>query len=114
MPLPAGLANHKGRNGEINLYNASIGNMQAKAIGNAIKHSKAEKLYLQNNRLTNKGALSILENLNQNIKELNLSDNILEDNENKQAETMHKIKQTIEYDAKIQNRYNLKYYLSPL
>lgn len=37
VPLPAGLANHKGRNGEINLYNKSIGNMQAQAIGTAIK-----------------------------------------------------------------------------
>ena len=36
--------------------------------------------------------MSILENINENLKEINLSDNILEDNENKQAETMHKIK----------------------
>lgn len=114
VPLPSGLANHKGRNGEINLYNQSIGNLQAQAIGTAIKHSKAEKLSFQNNRLTNKGALSILSNLNENITEINLSDNALEDYENKQAETMHRIRQSIEYDARKENQYNLKYFLSPL
>ena len=43
----------------------------------------AEKITLQNNRLTNQGAMHILENITENLKEINLSDNFLEDNENK-------------------------------
>lgn len=56
-----------------------MGNNQAKALGNAVKYTKAENLNVINNRLTNEGANSILENVNTTLKTINLSNNTLFD-----------------------------------
>ena len=56
-----------------------MGNMQAKALGFAIKYSKAENLNVINNRLTSDGAYHILENVNPTLKLINISNNSLLD-----------------------------------
>lgn len=41
----------------------------------ALKYTKADKIFLANNRLSTDAILLILDNMNPNIKEINLSDN---------------------------------------
>ena len=79
VPVPLGLVSHKGDDKTLNLSNYEMGNVQAKALGVAIKYSKAENLNVINNRLTSEGALHILENINPSLKSINLSDNNLFD-----------------------------------
>ena len=79
VPVPLGLVSHKGDDKTLNLSNYEMGNVQAKALGVAIKYSKAENLNVINNRLTSEGALHILENINASLKSINLSDNNLFD-----------------------------------
>ena len=57
------------------MANHSIGNFHAKAMAEAFKYSHAEKINVQNNRLDHKGALGILEAINENLTEINLSEN---------------------------------------
>lgn len=62
----------------INLKSYSIGDNYATAHSLALKSNKsAIKLDICNNRLTSKGILPILEELPNNIKELDLSENIM-------------------------------------
>ena len=79
VPVPLGLVSHKGDDKTLNLSNYEMGNVQAKALGFAIKHSKAENLNMINNRLTSEGANHILENVNPTLKLLNISNNNLFD-----------------------------------
>ena len=79
VPVPLGLVSHKGDDKTLNLSNYEMGNVQAKALGLAIKYSKAENLNVINNRLTSDGAYNILENVNPTLKLLNISNNSLLD-----------------------------------
>ena len=77
--MPLGLVSHKGDDKTLNLSNYEMGNIHAKAFGIAIKYSKAENLNVINNRLTSEGAIHILENVNPNLKSINISNNNLLD-----------------------------------
>lgn len=46
-----------------------------------MKHTKVKNVYLANNRLTNHSLVHVINNINANIKELNLSNNKLEPDE---------------------------------
>jgi len=81
VPNPIGVLSRKGRNEEINIQNFSIGNMQAQALGEAIKNTVAKKLQLASNRLSTVGALSIIQNINPSVQEINLSNNTIQDKE---------------------------------
>lgn len=59
-----------------------------------MKLSHAESLKLKNNRLTIEGVVSILSNLNQNLKVLNISDNNLKDHEKNRAIRLKKLSYT--------------------
>lgn len=59
----------------MNVNNNSIGNNQGDALSMALKYTKADKIFLANNRLSTDAILLILDNMNPNIKEINLSDN---------------------------------------
>ena len=59
-----------------------------------MKLSEAECLKLKNNRLTIEGAISILTNLNHNLKIINISDNNLKDIGKNRALRMKKLSQT--------------------
>ena len=72
-----GLTAHKGNDNEINMNDGAIGDLQAEALGEAIKYAKQEKIYACNNRLSQEGALHIIEAITGMVKELNLSDNDL-------------------------------------
>lgn len=79
VPVPLGLVSHKGDDKTLNLSNYEMGNHQAKALGEALKYSKAEKLTVLNNRLNSDGAETILRNVNSNLRMINLSNNNLND-----------------------------------
>jgi len=63
----------------------SIGNEQAFALGKYISVSKVEKVNLVGNRLLTTGALAIISGINRTLKELNLSDNLLNPRKLKKA-----------------------------
>ena len=83
LPVPLGIVTHKGRNNEIDLNNASIGNDQAQALGSSLKYSNAEKVLLRDNRLGTKGALSIIDGIGPHLRTINLSNNALTDHKEK-------------------------------
>ena len=76
IPKPI-VAQHKGSDREIDMRFKSIGNEQALALGKYISVSAVEKVNLVGNRLLTSGALAIMKGINKTLKELNLSDNLL-------------------------------------
>lgn len=81
IPTTMGFNVHKGKHQEMNLTNFGMGQSQALAFGQGLKNAIASKINLQNNRIAPESALAILENINDKVKELNLSDNALHDGE---------------------------------
>jgi Leucine-rich repeat (LRR) protein len=61
----------------VNIKSYLIGDKYAEALGNGLKYSTANKLNLAQNRLNPTGGLKILQGLNPNVKELDISDNKL-------------------------------------
>lgn len=72
-----GLTAHKGIDNELNLNDNAIGDLQAEALGAAIRYAKQDKIYACNNRLTGEGAFHIIDSITSLVKEINLSDNDL-------------------------------------
>lgn len=81
VPSTMGVVAHQGKDRVFDLSHASAGDNQAKAIGRAVELTNATSLRINNNRLTSKGALQILENISTNLTEINLSGNVLHDYE---------------------------------
>jgi hypothetical protein len=52
-----------------------MGDVYASAIGDSFKHLQPKVIRLSENRLSPKGACSLLMNINSNLQELNLSNN---------------------------------------
>lgn len=77
IPIPYGIAQHRGDSKEIDLCHKSIGNEQAMALGQSLHCSTVERVTLVGNRLTQTGAMSVIQSINKNLRELNLSDNVL-------------------------------------
>ena len=75
VPTSLGITQHKGDDGHFDVHGQSIGDTQALAMGEAVKYSIAANLNFSDNRLTTKGVLKILQNLNQYARELNVSGN---------------------------------------
>ena len=84
-------------------------------MSSALKLSKAEKIFLANNRLSTDVIIKILENVSTSIKEINLSDNKI--TADKQAvETLKKnleSKLEIDLEERKNNVYNFKHYFRP-
>ena len=59
-----------------------MGDTHMLAVNKAIKHTKADRVYIANNRMTSDAIYDLLNNLNPSIRELNLSENKMDhDNE---------------------------------
>jgi len=65
----------KGAISDLNLDSYSMGYDYASALGSGLKMSKIEKLNLASNRLKEKGTMKVLDNLNDAIREIDLSSN---------------------------------------
>jgi Ran GTPase-activating protein (RanGAP) involved in mRNA processing and transport len=76
-PLPIGVVRRKGKPEDFNLESMRIGDSYAEAFSKGLKFVKrVERLNLQSNRLTEKGSLNILKNLDSsNLRVINLADN---------------------------------------
>ena len=70
-----GIVSAKGEDDTINIKSFLIGDKYAEALGHGLKHSMAHKVNLSQNRLKPTGALKIIEGMNSNIREIDLSDN---------------------------------------
>ena len=84
IPKPI-VAQHNGSDREIDMRFKSIGNEQAQALGKYISVSSVEKVNLVGNRLLTTGAKAIIKGINKTLKELNLSDNLLNPRKLKKA-----------------------------
>lgn len=76
-PVPLGVVRRKGNAKDFNLESMRMGDQYAEAFSAGLKlFKKVEKLNLQSNRLTERGSLHILKNLDStNLREINLADN---------------------------------------
>lgn len=76
-PIPLGVVRRKGNPKDVNLENMRMGDQYAEAFSRGLKLFKSvEKLNLQSNRLTERGSLHILQNIDSsNLIEINLADN---------------------------------------
>lgn len=57
------------------------------AVSKAIKYTKADSVYIANNRMTSDAIYDLLNNLNSSIRELNLSENKM-DHDNEAIQTV--------------------------
>ena len=64
VPVPYGIAQHRGDGKSIDLSHKALGNEQAQALGQSLNCSTVEKVTLVNNRLTKAGAMGIIQNIN--------------------------------------------------
>lgn len=78
-PLPFGMVRNSGKETEMDLHGYSMGDNYAKAFSEGLKHCRTlEKINLNSNRLSEKGSLDILQQIEpQNLKELGMSNNKL-------------------------------------
>jgi len=117
VPSPMGIVSHKGENNQLRMTNYSMGNAVSKAVGKAIFYSKAEKLSMQNNRLSPMGALNIIKNINPTMKEIDLSGNTLQDYEKTRELKVQKYNNSPygkwEAKQKKKNIYNLQWHWQP-
>lgn len=75
-PAPLGLIKRKGSAAEINVKNYNIGNGFGKALGGSMKYLKPKSINLGSNKNT-VGIASIIENLNDGLENLDLSQNLI-------------------------------------
>lgn len=75
MPSPLGIVSTKGENDTLNIKNFLIGDKYAEALASGLKLAKAHKLNLSKNRIKPKGGIKILQGVNPEVKEIDLSDN---------------------------------------
>lgn len=75
-PSPFGLIKRKGLADEINVRHYNIGNNYGRALGNSMKYIKPKSIMLGCNKNT-KGISCIVENLNDGLEKLDLSDNLI-------------------------------------
>ncbi len=99
MPQPCGIVARKGPIKELNIKNYSVGKEYGLALGKGLRHSVVEKLNVAANRLQAKGGISLLKNLNPQMKNINLSNNDLGEND----ECMHLLADII-----LDRRYSLE------
>ena len=65
----------KGKNECLSLQQYRIGNKYAEALSNGLKLCIVNKINLASNRLNPQGGLKVLQSLNFNVRELDLSNN---------------------------------------
>ena len=76
IPKALGLVKPTGSKSEINISNFSIGDNYASAFSGAVnKLTLIDSIDLSNNRLSNRGAISLLENTPTQLKRINLASN---------------------------------------
>jgi len=75
-PAPIGLIKRKGRESEINIRNYFIGDHRGLALGTSMKYLNPKTIMLGSNMNTN-GISSIIDNLNDDLEQLDLSENLL-------------------------------------
>ena len=75
FPSPMGLVSQRGDDTTLNIHAFKIGEKYAEALSEGLKYSHASRVNLAQNRLRESGGLKILQGLNTNVKDLDLSDN---------------------------------------
>lgn len=75
LPQKLAIVKREGNNSDLNLKNFYIGNRYAKLISDGMSNFNYDSVKLNNNRLTEDGAKSILQNINRTMKVCNLSKN---------------------------------------
>ena len=73
-PAPIGMLKRKGRESDINIRNYHIGDHRGLALGTSMKYLNPKNLLLGCNMNT-KGISSIIDNLNDDLENLDLSEN---------------------------------------
>ena len=99
----------------MNVNNTSIGSLQGDALSMALKFTKADKVFLANNRLTTDAILLILENMNPKIKEINLSDNKITADKDAVQTQQRNLQSKLRIDPELRklNKYNFKHFYLP-
>ena len=76
MPVPVGFAQKRGKPTEISLNNSLLGEEYGEAFAHTLQYKYSDYcLKLRNNRLTQKAADTILENISYSLKKLDISYN---------------------------------------
>ena len=80
FPSPLGIVSTKGENSTLNIKSYLMGDRYAEVFSNGLKYSAAQKLNLAQNRLKPNGGVQILKGINPQVREIDLSDNSLGEN----------------------------------
>eukprot|EP00347_Sterkiella_histriomuscorum_P017331 403349792 len=76
IPRPYGLVTYKGDDQELNVKNFLMGNKYAKAYGQGLSLLETKKVNVSNNRLNERGTMSVLRGLNKKaVEDVDLSSN---------------------------------------